>query len=716
MEEVKEKYKVLTMEEFDKVVQKLQGCSLLAFDFETTGLNVIEDIPVGLGIASDTGVNEYLVFRHYGGSETLPDYCLDEKVVMEKLKPFFLDEDILIIAKNFPYDIQFLWKDYNIDIGWKFDIGLAADVQVMSWLDNENRKNHRLDHLCKTILKINMKDLYKDILDGGNIHIYNAELKDLVEYGKLDALTTLELYKYFLSRLEKQKLLDVFWKVEMPYAKVLAKKKRRGIDINLELLELYSYRANRDLEKLRTELIGMIGYEINFNSGQQLGRLLFTDPPDGLGAPVIGYTEGGKKPKKDGSLAPPQPKTDKETLKVLATHDNKPYSELIKKLQRYKVLRHTNSNFIEAIKELIYSDGRVRTNFQHTGTVTGRLSSSGPNLQNQPKDETWLDKYYVNQTYETHDLYSIVLNSEGVNSYTIPESKDELFKVFPYHLVEDKDPDTGEEYKDEDGRYFLVYRKIRDLYYNRDGVLLVADYSQMEMRLMAHFSQDENLMTAFRENKDIHTWGAALVNKIDEEEVTKEMRQNTKAVNFGTIYGKTEYGYAMDWYSQQPDFILGYDSYGNPKINEKYIKMVRQYLNDFFGEFPGVRDYMDYAEAYCKKYGFIKTLTGRRRRLPAIFSEKNWQRAKAKRQAVNTKIQGSAGDYIKMAQVLLERELWGKGVEQAIQIHDEIVFPVSKEVAEKYKDRVKEIMENVVPLSVGIITEPSVVNSWGQVK
>jgi len=696
-----------TLQCIDDIIDQLKGSTLLSFDFETTGLDISKDVPVGIGIASDTGVNVYLTFRH----DWEPCYCEEE--VMGKLKQFFDDENLILIAHNLVFDIQFLWKDYNIDISWRFDEHKVADTQLMSWLDNENRKNHKLEHLTKTILKVNMSNL-DDILAGKPIT--QADMEELSAYGKLDALATLELYKYFHNRLEKQKLSEVFWKVEMPYCRVLARMKKRGIDVNMELLDIYKERIDRDINELQNQLFELAGKEINFNSGKQLGELLFSKPPEGLGAPIIGYTAGGKKPKKDGSLAPPKPKTDKETFKILEKHEGTSYQDFVRTYQKFKKLSHTRSNFIDALRVLINSDGKIRTGFLQFGTVTGRLSSTGPNLQNQPRDATWIDKYYIGQTYPIEELYTTTLKTADILEYKIPDSKEELEKVFPYHIVEEKDPDTKEIYEDEEGKYFLVYRKIRDLYYNKHGKLIVADYSQIEMRLMGHFSQDENLLKAFEEDKDVHTWGAALVSGLREEEVTKDMRQNAKAVNFGTIYGKTPYGYAMDWFSQEPDFIKGYDNYGNPKINDKYLNKAEDYLNEFFGSFPGVLGFMDYTEAYCKKYGFVKTLTGRRRRLPAILAEKEYQRRKAKRQAINSRVQGSAGDYIKMAQILLERKLWDKGITQAIQVHDEIVFNPTCENPEQYFTEIKNIMENVVQLRVKVITEPSICNSWGQAK
>lgn len=229
---------------------------------------------------------------------------------------------------------------------------------------------------------------------------------------------------------------------------------------------------------------------------------------------------------------------------------------------------------------------------------------------------------------------------------------------------------------------------------------------------MAHFSEDEKLLKAFREGLDIHTWVASQAFDIPMEDVTKEMRDKAKAVGFGTIYGKTVYGFAKDWYSDQPDF-MNEDGW----IRKKYQKKAQEFLDRFFNAFPGVKKYINYTHAYCRKFEFVKTILGRLRRLPAINSDTDWKRSRAERQSVNSKIQGSAGDYIKLAGIELEDALEDYDSKQLLQVHDELVIEVPEhEDPEEIKEIVKDSMEDILPLKVEIIAEADIVDRWSFAK
>lgn len=687
---------ITTKEQFIGVCNLLKSATIISFDFETDGLDFLTAKIAGIGLATDNGLSCYIPFEHPGVS------TLHEDDIVYTLKKHFESDRTLLIGHNLKFDVQFLWN-LGIDIGWKFDKHLMADTMIMAWLLNENRISFKLDGLLQDYFHIKPVE-FNDLVEKGKVSIFDVDINALGSYCIKDVVGCLKLYELFKPQLEAERLTDVFWRVEMRMVKVLALMERRGVYIDIDLLEDYHKRIKRDLEELKKEILQLAGREFNMNSGDQLGKILFSKPPEGFGAPIQGYTPGGKKPRKDGTLAPPKPKTDANTIRALAI-GNQPWSEFCNALLRYKDLAKIESTYLRGILELIRADGKLHGSFNQTGTVTGRLSASKPNLQNQKRDASWLDKYYPGETYKIEELYSCSL--KGVTEIIMPDSLEEVQRIFSSHLVEEKE--------ENDKRYFLVHRKIRDMYYNPHGCIIAVDYGQMEMRIMAHFSNDPGLQRAFKDGVDIHTWVASKAFKVPLEKVTKDQRSRAKAVGFGVIYGKTDYGYAKDWYGHESDFIIGYDDKGREVINEVYLKKTRVFIDSFFANFGGVKEYMEFMKNYCFKYGYIRTLTGRKRRLPGIYATNEWVKARAGRQAVNTKIQGSSGDYIKMAQIKLEEILEGTGIEQVIQVHDELIFTApSLEVADEYAPVIQEVMENVVPLNVKIVAEPVITNTWGK--
>lgn len=692
---------VTTKEQLQELDKILLDAKIIAFDFETTGLDFLTDEILGLALATDTGLSCYIPFKHTGVE------CLKEEDIVEVVTPHFERDGVMLLAHNLKFDIQFLWN-LGIDVGWKCDKKQATDTQVMSYLLNENRESHSLKFLAVEVLKINMTKY--DTLTK-NQRFVDLDIEIASKYARLDAHSTLSLYHIFIDQIEKERLQDVLYEVEMPFLKVLALIERRGVHIDKKLAKMYSERINSELGELHKTLLKHAGRELNLNSGDQLAKLLYSPELEGgFGAPIFGWTKGGKKPKKDGTVAPPKPKTDAECIDRLAKIKNKPWTEFCEVLLRYKELAKIKSTYIDGLLELLRIDGKLHASFNQTVAVTGRLSCSAPNLQNQPTDPTWVDKFKPGQVIPVEQAYSLVAMDKGLEEVVIPNTLEEMKRLYPEHEVnlvekEGKEP------------YFEVVHKIRDLYYNPHGILIVADYSQIEMRIMAHFSEDIKMLEAFEKKVDIHTWVSSHAYNVPYDQVSKEMRQRGKAVGFGTIYGKTTFGFATDWYGREPDFEVINTRKGRKEINSKYLDLAQDFLDDFFSAFPGIKQYMEKVVEYCRKYGFVKTLVGRKRRLPDIWNSVDYFRSRAERQAVNTKIQGSAADFIKMAQIKLERELEGTGVEQILQVHDELVFTApSVEVAEIVRPIIKEVMENIIKLKVEITTDPLVIDRWGKAK
>jgi DNA polymerase-1 len=276
-------------------------------------------------------------------------------------------------------------------------------------------------------------------------------------------------------------------------------------------------------------------------------------------------------------------------------------------------------------------DGRVHTTFNQALTTTGRLSSSNPNLQNIP------------------------IRSEEGN------------KIRSAFCAQDKE----------------------------NSLILSADYSQIELRLLAHVSEDENLLAAFNDGIDVHTQTASKVFGVTPEDVTKEMRRKAKAVNFGIVYGQSKYGLAKS-------------------INVS-VEEAEDFINKYFEHFPKVREYMERERDFVTQNGYVETIYGRRRYLGAELESTNFQiREFAQRAAINQPLQGTAADLVKLAMIEVDRRLREGGfkTQMVLQVHDELIFEVPKSELEEIKSLVLDAMELGQPLKVKLEVDVNYGSSW----
>lgn len=287
-------------------------------------------------------------------------------------------------------------------------------------------------------------------------------------------------------------------------------------------------------------------------------------------------------------------------------------------------------NLVDAIEP---ETGRVHASFHQTGTATGRLSSSGPNLQN------------------------------------IPIRTD-------------------------------IGRQIRKAFVAEEGHLLVsADYSQIELRMLAHLSEDEALIEAFNRDQDIHTAVAAQVFGMDESEVTAEQRGHAKTINFGIVYGVTPYGLAR-------------------RIENLNVEQAKTLIDDYRARFAGIDRFLQQCVAHAKEHGYVKTMLGRRREIEQINAKNGQVRALGERLAINTVVQGSAADLIKLAMVQLHRRIQSEGLamDLLLQIHDELVVEVPREYADQAAEILREQMEGAMQLRVPLKVETGIGQDWYSAK
>jgi DNA polymerase-1 len=587
---------ILTPEALTHLVETLSKETRFAVDTETTSTDPMRASLVGLSFAVNDHEGFYIPVGHtYPGA---PEQ-LDRNRVLEILKPVLENPSIGKIGQNIKYDLIVL-KRHGIDLQ-----GVAFDTMIASYVLNPGKRAHNLDDIAMEVLG-HKTITYEDVAGKGKNALLFSQvpLEKAVPYAAEDADITRLVYKHYNRELAGSPgLVSLFENVEMPLCLVLAQVEMNGIRVDETRLKNLSATFENELSAMEETIYELAGERFNIQSSQQLGTILF----EKLNLPVQ------KKTKKKTGYS-----TDVDVLTTLSDHH-----ELPGKILRYRSVAKLKSTYTDALIGLVNPDtGRIHTSFNQTVTVTGRLSSSEPNLQNIP-----------------------IRTEEG--------------------------------------------RMIRSAFIPADDhVLLSADYSQIELRLLAHCSDDQILIEAFRNNEDIHTRTAAEVFNYHPSLVTDDLRRQAKAINFGIVYGMSPFGLSRE---------LGISQ-----------KMARTYITHYFDRYSGVKRYMDLAVAEARDTGKTSTLLGRTRELPEIHSPNMGLRQFAERSAINTPIQGTAADLIKLAMIGCHNALRDENMNarMLLSVHDEIVFEVEKSEVEKVSAQIRDIMEHIwelkVPLKVNI--------------
>lgn len=432
----------------------------------------------------------------------------------------------------------------------------------------------------------------------------------LREFAEENAKGVLNLKLKLEKQLEAAGMSKLFREIEMPLLKTLFDMESEGFHVNAAELKTLSARFTQEAEALKEQIYTLTGSHFNLNSPQQLGKVLFED----LGLPH------GKKTAKGYS-------TDVDTLEKI--QDEHPCVPLI---LRYRQVAKLNGTYTDALTRKMDAQGRVHSFFDQTGTATGRISSSEPNLQNIP-----------------------VRTPLGA--------------------------------------------QIRKAFTAKEGCVLVdADYSQIELRVLAHLSGDPAMCDAFIKGQDVHTRTAAEVYGVALEDVTKEMRSASKAVNFGLVYGISEFGLSR-----------------NIGISRREAA---DFITRYFEKYPGIKKYMDQSVRSGYDTGAAVTIMGRRRALPELKASNANTRSFGERVAMNAPVQGSAADIIKLAMVKVEQALKEHGfrAKLILQVHDELIIEAPKEEAEQVAALLKQCMEQVVQLNVPLVAEVKYGESWYETK
>jgi len=603
---------IYTPGQLTQLIKKLEASDLFAFDTETTSLDYMQAEIVGLSFAIQTNVGSdeepiieavYLPLAH--------DYIdapkqLDFAETLAKLKPLLESETDKKVGQNLKYDRSVL-LNHGIELK-----GIEFDTMLESYIVDSTGKHDMntlalkyLDHKCISFEEIAGKG--KKQLTFNQISILEA-----TPYAAEDADVTLRLHLELYGRLkESDTLLKLFNEIELPLLTVLSDIERGGVAIDSELLMAQSTEIAKRLLEIEELAYEEAGKPFNLSSPKQLQSILFED----LELPILKKTPKGA------------PSTAEEVLVELAL--TYPLPKLI---IEHRGLSKLKSTYTDKLPKMVNEKTqRVHTSYHQAVTVTGRLSSSDPNLQNIP-----------------------IRSAEG--------------------------------------------RRIRQAFIAPEGFKIVAaDYSQIELRIMAHLSQDKGLLDAFSQGVDIHKATAAEVFSVDVEEVTVDQRRSAKAINFGLIYGMSAFGLAKQLNIGRHD--------------------AQQYMDRYFNRYPGVLTYMEDTRETAKEQGYVETILGRRLQLPNINSRNGMLKKASERAAINAPMQGTAADIIKKA--MIDMAAWVAKQEEGsvqllMQVHDELVFSIKDEYVESYTKEIQEIMANAAQLDVPLIADADMGNNWDE--
>ncbi len=489
--------------------------------------------------------------------------------------------NFLSSKKIIAYDCKTLYKSLEAKgIFWR---DCHFDVMLGAYVDDSSQGNYGIERLCTHYLGETISESIPQVW-------YVARMKSVIE-----------------ERLVESAQINLLCEIEIPLASVLCNMEQRGVRVDCKGIAEYGEQLDNSAAVLETMIYAASGYQFNINSPKQLGEVLF----EKLQLPFAKKTKTGYS-------------TNAETLEKL-----RKYHPIIDDILDYRQVTKLKSTYVDGLLREADAESRIHTTFKQTGTATGRLSSTDPNLQNIP-------------------------------------------------------------IRTEAGRQFRKYFVPTD----ENHVLIDADYSQIELRVLAHISDDRHMIDAFLSDEDIHTSTACRVFGVKPDEVTIEMRKRAKAVNFGILYGMGEFSLSEDL-----------------KIS---IAKAKEYIQNYLDSYPNIEKYLSDVVREAKEKGYVTTMFGRRRNIPELSAQnKNIQKF-GERIAMNSPIQGSSADIIKIAMINVERKLVesGTGARLILQVHDELLVESPVECAEQVLEILKTEMESAVKLSVPLDVEAKIGRTW----
>jgi DNA polymerase I len=551
------------------------------------------------GIAFTLGENTayYVDISHSDGEEEF----------LEIFRDIFENPGI----KKYGHDVKGLlvhWKKKGVHLK-----ALGFDTMIGAYIVNPSRDTYMVSELAGEYLKKTVPSVEQLAGKGKSaVHYRDMDVERISEAAGMYALIVRELTQLLDASIRENDQAELYHEIELPLVEVLADMEYWGFKVNVEELRSFALELESKIDILAGDIYSLAGEEFNINSPKQLGVILF----EKLQLPVLKKTKTGYS-------------TDAEVLDQLADRH-----EIVSRILEYRQLVKLKSTYTEGLISVIHADtGKIHSSFNQTVTVTGRISSTEPNLQNIPVK-------------------------------------------------------------------LEMGRKIRRVFVpsSEEYLLSAADYSQIELRVLAHITNDENMIEAFMNKEDIHTATASKVFGIPMESVTSLMRSRAKAVNFGIVYGIGDFSLAKD---------LGTTR-----------KEARKYIDEYLNRYSKVKQYMHDTVETGKEKGYVTTLFHRRRYLPELQSSNFNIKSFGERIAMNTPIQGSAADIIKIAMVKVYRELTERNLKSRmiLQVHDELIIETHRDEKDEVAQILKDCMENATRLSVPLSVEVKTGSSWYETK
>ena len=592
------------------IIDDIKKIGFVAIDTETNSLDIEKAELVGISICFNESNAFYIPINHKDiENNEKQKNQISEKEVLDLIKIICSDNSILKIGQNIKYDIRIL-KKYNITFN------SIDDTMLLSYALDNGLTRHGMDELAYR--HFNHSTIkYKDIVGSGKKQITfdYVPINKASDYAAEDALITLKLFNYLKPRLIIEKASNVYENIDKPLVDVLSSMEEFGIKINKDYLKDLSDSFRDDALFLEKQIYKITKKEFNIGSPKQLGEILFIDMK----------IQGGKKTK-TGTYS-----TDSGILELLSLQGYK----IARLVLDWREVSKLKSTYTDALQNQIDpKTKRVHTSYASATTLTGRLSSNDPNLQNIP-----------------------IRTDKG--------------------------------------------KKIRHAFIAENNYKLVSlDYSQIELRLAAEISKDENFIDAFVNNEDIHYTTAKEIFNIDTENISPEHRRNAKDINFGILYGISPYGLAKQL------------SLTNSEA--------KNYIENYFNRFPKIKNYMDDHIKFAKVNNYVETIFGRRCNIKGI-NDKNFAiRGFAERQSINAPIQGTAADIIKLSMIEIYKNINNNKLKarMLLQVHDELIFEIKDELVDESIPIIKKIMETnhlryknfTVPLTV----DYGIGDTWGE--
>jgi DNA polymerase-1 len=556
--------------------------------------NLRSDDIIGISLCLDEENNYYIDVQ-------------SDKELLFPLKEVLEDKEIKKQGHGLKKEIISLLRYGIILDGIEFDSFIAA------YLLQPSRSDYDVSDLALEYLGIKISSQEELLGKGKNAKKFSDLSRDILSiYGGNCCSIVANVRDLLAKELEKHELTELFKEVEMPLIEVLANLEYEGFKVDQKVLKEIDDELTTKIDEITSEIFSLSGEEFNINSPKQLGVILF----ERLELPVIKKTKTGYS-------------TSHDVLEKL--YKRHPIVPLI---IQYRQLVKLKSTYVDGLFNLINPvTGKIHSSFNQTVTVTGRISSTEPNLQNIPI------KLEMGRT---------------------------IRKVF--------------------------------VPLDNDHKLIDADYSQIELRVLAHMSEDDNLIRAFNEDEDIHTLTASQVFNLPLDEVTSLERGRAKAVNFGIVYGISDFGLAT-----------------NLNITRKEAK---KYIDEYFKKYSGVKDYMDNEVKKGKEMGYVTTIFKRRRYIPELKSKNFNLRSFGERTAMNTPIQGSAADIIKIAMIRVFNELKERNLKSKLilQVHDELIIDAHKDEIDEVKKLLKDNMEEAISIKVPLKADMNIGDNWYNTK